>query len=131
MLSLSLNQATAYQWQAQYKINTGITGISKDKKYNFYCKFKSNKDCDGVTIKLCELGPIDVKGSDGIAYDANALFSTWNAVDLVGGEEVEFSMKNQQGIKLQDNPLMIVFDFGGNPENFEVEISEIIIMEAR
>lgn len=128
-VSLSLNQSTAAQWQAQYKINTGITGLDPTKKYNFHCKFAANKGMNGITVKICELGPNDAVGSMGIKYENNTMLYAEKSIKLEAGKDVEYSATDLQGIRLQDNPLMFVFDFGGSPENFEVTITDIIFEE--
>lgn len=129
-ITFKVTPATDMQWKAQLKINTGITNLDPAKNYDFHCVMTGNADMGSVTVKLCELGPNDTPGSLGINYDANTVLYNTDT-KLIAEEEVSVKIYDQPGIQLQDNPLMIVFDFGGNPANFEVEITDIVIREAK
>ncbi|MBQ5549922.1 MAG: hypothetical protein IIT32_02565, partial [Bacteroidales bacterium] len=103
---------------------------TKDKKYDFHVKLLSTTDVNGVTIKVT-----DTK-TDGLTI-------VESHVDLESGVEYEFFVNGVDGLDIpvetkQNNDgsettgaVKIVFDFGGNPANTEITISELILQESK
>lgn len=114
---------TAAQWQAQFKIKTKIAGLTakKDSKYNLYCLVESDKDLGNVTFKLTEPNWEDT------SKENNFFFAATGAVEA----DVQYVFK-QNAVQLAEKDaeeLVMVFDFGGNPENTTVKISKIYFEE--
>jgi hypothetical protein len=59
--------------------------------------------------------------------DDNTYFFT-NNISLTAYEDYEFGMTEMEGIDADQ--INLVFDFGGNPANTEVTVSEIILKES-
>lgn len=111
--TVSLPTATQQQWQAQVKFVTDMTTNSATN-YDFSCKLMSTKAIGNATVKLVKHG------------DDNTFYFAEN-VALEAYEEYVFYMSDMPGIDM-DN-VDVVFDFGGNPENTEVTISDIVLEE--
>lgn len=124
--------ATVSQWQAQFPIHTnvgpGSEYMTSAKHYDFSCIITSNKDLNGMTLKLVETGENGVPGSLGIAYDANAVFYN-NETNLKAYEDYVFYLVDQPGVDIQDNLLQLVLDFGGCEEGTEVTIKDIVLID--
>ncbi len=105
--------ATSETWQAQNKLHTLLSANSQNN-YDFSLKLNSNLDHGNVTVKLTQDG-----------NDGNFFFT--ETVKISGGEETVFMMTDMKGIDA--DKLMLVIDFGGNPENFECEITDIVFKE--
>jgi hypothetical protein len=110
---VSLPSATFEQWQAQVHFTTNIPTYTA-QKYDFRATLMSNKDINGVTIKLTDATSDDV-------------FYFTERVNLPAYEEVVFKSVLMEGMNI-DN-LKLVFDFGGNPDGTEVEVSNIILQQ--
>ncbi len=115
---ITLPAATTDQWQAQFAMHTDMSS-SASKTYDFMCKLVSNQDHPGVTIKLVLSGGGD---NDQIFY-----FEGRHA--LKADEEYVYKMADMPGIDM--NKISLFFDFGGNAENTEVTISDILFQEHR
>ena len=127
--SYKLPDATNLQWQAQLAYISQITA-SASKKYDFHVKLQSITDVAGVTIKVT-----DTK--------SDQLNLVEKRIDLEAGEEYEFFMNGIEGMdipvdtKVNDDgseitgAVKFVFDFGGNPANTEIKISELILQESK
>ncbi len=127
--SYKLPDATNLQWQAQLAYISQITA-SANKKYDFHVKLQSTTDVAGVTIKVT-----DTK--------SDQLNLVEKRIDLEAGEEYEFFMNGIEGMdipvdtKVNDDgseitgAVKFVFDFGGNPANTEIKISELILQESK
>ncbi len=125
----SLPEATDLQWQAQLAYITQIV-TTADKKYDFHVKLTSSTNVNGVTIKVTDT-----------ETDGKTLVE--NRIDLEAGEEYEFFVNGVDGKDIavvtktnDDNSettgaVKIVFDFGGNPANTEIKISEMILQESK
>lgn len=124
-----LPDATDMQWQAQLAYVSQIVA-SANKKYDFHVKLRSTTDVEGVTIKVT-----DTK--------SDKLTLVEKRVDLEAGVEYEFIANGVEG---QDIPVetkinqdqsettgavKFVFDFGGNPANTEITLSEMILQESK
>jgi hypothetical protein len=112
--TFSLAAATTDQWQAQCFFNTDIA-TSAENTYDFHCLLNSTTDIANVTVKLYKNG------------DDNTYFFT-NNISLTAYEDYEFGMTEMEGIDADQ--INLVFDFGGNPANTEVTVSEIILKES-
>lgn len=127
--SYSLPDATNMQWQAQLAYISQIA-TTADKKYDFHVKLHSTTDVKGVTIKVT-----DTK--------TDAVTLVESRVDLESGEDYEFFVNGVAGLDLPvetkqnddgtetTGGVKIVFDFGGNPANTEITISEIVLQESK
>lgn len=115
VFTLTFPSATYAQWQAQYHQITTIP-ISGTDAYDFKCTINPSADLKGVTIK-----PTDTTD------DNNFLFVT--QVDLVAGTDNVIKMPNVKAAKAAMGAIKLVFDFGGNPDNTEVKISNIILQK--
>lgn len=113
--SFSCPTATSDQWQNQFFIiPDNAIALSADKKYDFHCRVTLSQDVNGVTFKLTD-------SSD----DNNFLFTERR--DISAYEEFVFTLIELDGIDAA--AIKMVFDFGGNPDNTDVEIKEIILQE--
>lgn len=106
---LELPSATYDQWQAQFNFQTDIASSSANH-YDFRVTINSNNDVK-VTVKLTK------HGDDNTFYFADR-------VNVKAYEEYVYKGINMEGIDMENVDL--VFDFGGNPDNTVVEISDII-----
>jgi hypothetical protein len=113
--TLTLPSATGSQWQAQYHQITTVP-ISASETYDFKCTIKPNVDLKGVTIK-----PTDTTSDD------NYLFM--EQTDLTAGADNIFKKSNVKCTIGNMGAIKLAFDFGGNPANTEVKISNIILQK--
>lgn len=116
--TLTLAEQTFADWQSQLFIrpNPEIASLplKADKNYLVSLKFKSNTDCP-VFVKLQTYGPDAPKHEGATVYEFGRKAMTADK-PLVLGQVVA-------GVAC-DN-VNFVLDFGGNPENTIIEISEI------
>ena len=111
--TLTLPAATTDQWQAQMPLITDIPA-SAATNYDFSIVLNSSTDHPGVTVKLTQDGD-----------DGNFLFE--EKVALKAYEDFVFYKSDLPGI---DAPaLKLVLDFGGNAENTEITISNIVLKD--
>ena len=126
----TLPDASDMQWQAQLAYISQLE-ISAGKKYDYHVKFLSTTDISGVTVKVTDVA------TDGISPIVKN-------INLEAGVEYEFIVNGVEGQditiqdKLDDNGnvtahggVKFVFDFGGNPANTDITISEIILQESK
>ena len=111
--TFTLPTATTDQWQAQMALKTDLSTTS-EMKYDFRCTLNTNQDLRGVTVKLVLDG------------DDNNFYFT-ERVDVPAYEDYVFKMTNLDGIDM--DKVNLFFDFGGNPDNTEVTISDIILQK--
>ena len=117
--TVKLPTATDMQWQAQYALSTELNSgnITPGTLYDFSCKVVSTTDLPSFTAKLTSPNddPSLVNNQGGPAkinaYEDTYIYFT----ELVAPEF--------------DGNYKFVFDFGGCPENTEVTISNIVIIE--
>ena len=117
--TVKLPTATDMQWQAQYALSTELnsSNITPGTLYDFSCKVVSTTDLPSFTAKLTSPNddPSLVNNQGGPAkinaYEDTYIYFT----ELVAPEF--------------DGNYKFVFDFGGCPENTEVTISNIVIIE--
>lgn len=113
--TIALPTSTTEQWQAQVAFKTNLA-MQANKKYDFYCVLESNENHPGVTIKLVQNGD-----------DNNFYFTDRHA--LKAYEPYVYKVANFDG---KDMPKVNLFlDFGGNKDNTEVTIRDIIVQEHR
>ncbi len=109
--------ATYAQWQAQYK-QVSTVALSMSETYDFQCTLTSSTDVKAATIKPCDTAANS---------DDNYLFV--KNVDLTAGEATVVKMSNVTCSKADMAGSQIVFDFGNNPDNTTVKISNIILQK--
>lgn len=114
--TVTLPVATTDQWQAQVKMGTDIPGEA-GVPYDFSCTLMADKTMKGVTVKLAD-------GAD----DANNFFFA-ERVDLAPYEEYVFKMPATTLSGAASDGLMLIFDFGGNPENTTVTVNNIVLQK--
>ena len=113
---ITLPEATAERWQAQFAFTELGIAVSADKKYDIQAVLTSTEDIRGVTVKFTDA-----------ADDSN--FITEGQHDLAAYEQKIVQLPAAAGIDAAD--LDLFFDFGGNPAGVEIEITDIIIREAK
>lgn len=111
--TVTLPTATSETWQAQVLFHTDMT-TSATSNYDFSCKLMSNVAHNNVTVKLCDTN------NSGILYFEEK-------VSLKAYEEYVFYKSDMPGIDISQ--VDVVFDFGGNPENTQVTISDIVLKD--
>ena len=113
--TFSLPSATSEQWQAQcFIIPTTDLPLSTATNYDFSCILNSSTDIKKVTLKLTDT-----------ANDGNFLFT--ENVNLTAFEDYVFYLSDLPGIDAA--AVKMVFDFGGNPDNTEVSVSNIVLKD--
>lgn len=111
--TVSLPTATNETWQAQVMFHTDMT-TAATSNYDFSCKLMSTTDHNNVTVKLTK------------ESDDNTYYFT-ETIKLKAYEEYVFYKSDMPGIDM--DAVKIVFDFGGNAENTEVTISDIVLKD--
>lgn len=108
--SIFLPTETMNQWQAQMHIPTDImTGSANN--YDFRITFNCSNTIEGVTVKL------HPEGDDGTMYMEDR-------VKCEAGKTATFTWTNMPGIDA-DVPWVLTLDFGGNPAETQIEVSNI------
>lgn len=118
--TFKLPAATFDRWQAQCVMNTTLSA-ELNTDYDFSVTIHSNNDLSTVTAKL-------VDGSN----DGLFLGGTDAPFKVSAGADYKFQIAKAQ-FSGDANPqnLKIVFDFGTNPDNTEITVSEIIFQKHR
>lgn len=111
--SFNLPTATDQQWQAQFHITTDLATTAASN-YDVSMIITSSKDIAGATVKLT------AGNDDNIFYFADQ-------IALTAGTEYIFYKSNMPGIDMTD--VKFVFDFGGNPDNTDIEIRNIVLKD--
>ena len=113
--TFSLPSATSEQWQAQcFIIPTTDLPLSAATNYDFSCILNSSTDIKKVTLKLTDT-----------TNDGNFLFT--ENINLTAFEDYVFYLSDLPGIDAA--AVKMVFDFGGNPDNTEVSVSNIVLKD--
>ena len=107
--------ATDLQWQAQFK-QISTVPLSASETYDFQCTLLSSKDVKASTVKLGDT-----------SNDNNYLFV--KNVDLTAGEATVVKVSGAKCSLADAAAAQLVFDFGGNPANTTVKISNIILQK--
>ncbi|MCC8115322.1 MAG: hypothetical protein LIP03_15280 [Bacteroidales bacterium] len=110
--SFVLPSATTDRWQAQFAIETDIA-TSAENNYDFQVTINSSGSFTAM-VKLTMVG------NDDLYYEAAT-----TDVALEAYEDVVVSCPNMPGLDI--SAIKLVFDFGGNPDNCEITISDIIL----
>ena len=87
---------------------------SADKHYDFSCILNSDKDLNGVTVKLV------MDGDDNVFYFADR-------IDLKAGQDYIFWKSDMPGIDMER--VNLFFDFGGCQAGTTVNISNIVLKD--
>ena len=121
--TITADNATVSEWQAQCTITGVPLHIEKGQAYDVRVTITTNMDLGRATVKVNK-DPDVTNDPNTLCYNgAFALEDGENVLEFVGvvaknnGEEIEFD----QG--------KIVFDFGGCPAGFQAQISDIIIQK--
>ena len=112
--TVTLPEATTDQWQAQMAFKTTNISTSASKNYDFSCILSSDKDLNGVTVKLV------MDGDDNVFYFADR-------IDLKAGEDYIFWKSDMPGIDMER--VNLFFDFGGCQAGTTVNISNIVLKD--
>ena len=123
--TITANDATAAEWQAQNSIQDVDINIEAGVAYDMSVKIVSNMDLDRYTVKLCEQDD-----------DDNTLIYRGNLVLEQGENIVQFAnlVAAYSGNKDKANPgafskAKFFVDLGGCPAGIEIKISEIIVQK--
>ena len=109
-----LPEATTDQWQAQMAFKTTNISTSADHNYDFSCILNSDKDLNGVTVKLVW------EGHDDVFYFADR-------IDLKAGQDYIFWKSDMPGIDMDH--VSLFFDFGGCQAATTVNIYNIVLKD--
>lgn len=113
--TLSLPTETVAQWQAQVVFNTDLEIADTDQEYDFHIAFESNNDLPAVTVKLTQAD-----------NDDNFFFA--ETIPAAGGAKTVYWTAKVKAPQAMPT-VKLVLDFGGNPADTEVKISEIILQK--
>lgn len=112
--TVTLPEATTDQWQAQMAFKTTNISTSAAHNYDFSCILNSDKDLNGVTVKLV------MDGDDNVYYFADR-------INLKAGEDYIFWKSDMPGIDMER--VNLFFDFGGCQAGTTVNISNIVLKD--
>jgi len=112
--TIFLPEATTDQWQAQMAFKTTNISTSAAHNYDFSCILNSDKDLNGVTVKLV------MDGDDNVFYFADR-------IDLKAGEDYIFWKSDMPGIDMER--VNLFFDFGGCQAGTTVNIANIVLKD--
>ena len=115
--TVELPSGTSDQWQAQVMFHTDLAPIEAGVLYDFKIILESNTNHPGITVKLVETDEDDVK------HDNNFFFA--ERVPTEAGAPTTFWVS---GVSAPESmhAISLVLDFGGNADNTEVKVSNII-----
>ncbi len=112
--TIFLPEATTDQWQAQMAFKTLNISTSAAHNYDFSCILNSDKDLNGVTVKLV------MEGDDNVFYFADR-------IDLKAGQDYIFWKSDMPGIDMEH--VNLFFDFGGCQAGTTVNIYNIVLKD--
>ena len=112
--TITLPEATTDQWQAQVAFKTTNISTTSSKNYDFSCIINSDKDINGVTVKLV------MDGDDNVFYFADR-------IDLKANQDYVFWKSDMPGIDMER--VNLFFDFGGCQAGTTVNISSIVLKD--
>ena len=110
--TITLPEATTDQWQAQVAFKTLNISTSAANNYDFSCILNSDKDLNGVTVKLV------MEGDDNVFYFTDR-------IDLKANQDYIFWKSDMPGIDMEH--VNLFFDFGGCQAGTTVNISNIVL----
>lgn len=112
----------ADQWHGQIHMWTNVT-TSAENKYDFVLTIESDKDIEGVTVKIQKGdsldGTVDGESKD---TDDNTFFCA-DRVNVDAGEPYLFFFKSKAGI--DTNNLQVCMDYAGAPAGANIKVSGI------
>lgn len=116
-IMIKLPEATFERWQAQVPFLLDLAIDDVDAEYDFLAVIESNSKFKPM-VKLTD------------ASDDDNYFFADDSQELVEGGELRFFKKK---VKLPNpcSQMKLFFDFGGNPANTEITISNIILQKHR
>ena len=121
--TITANDATVQEWQAQCAINGVPLHIEKGQAYDVRVTINTNMDLPRATVKVNK-DPDVTNDPNTLCYKGDfALEDGENVLQFIGvvaknnGEDIEFD----QG--------KFILDFGGCPDGFEAKVSNIIIQK--
>ena len=110
---VTLPAATFEQWQAQMKLESNIS-TSAASSYDFSIILNSSTKHGGVTVKL-----VDATNDDNFYFTEK--------VALNPGEDAVLFKSGMKGIDI--STLALVLDFGGNADNTEITVQNIVLKD--
>ena len=123
--TITANDATSAEWQAQNSIQNVDLNIEAGQAYDISVKLVANQDLGRYTLKLCEQDD-----------DDNTLLYRGDLVMEQGENIVQFAnlVAAYNGNKDKANPgafskAKFFIDLGGCPAGFEVKVSDIIVQK--
>ena len=111
--SVTIPQECFSEWQAQVHFHTNLT-TSAAINYDFSCIFNSDRDIEGVVVKLTN------------EDDSEAIIDEHN-IKLKAGEDYIFWVSNVPGKDL--NPVKLVMDFGHATGETNISITDIVLKD--
>ena len=108
---VNIPQECFAEWQAQVHFHTNLV-ISAANTYDFSCILSTDRDIEGVVVKLTD------------ENDADAIIDE-HGVNLKAGEDFVFWVSNVAGKDLA--PVKLVFDFGHATGETNINISNIVL----
>ena len=111
--NVTIPQECYAEWQAQVHFHTSLT-TSAANNYDFSCIFNSDRDIDGVVVKLTN------------EDDSEAIIDAHD-VSLKAGQNYIFWVSDVPGKDLK--PVKLVFDFGHATGETHVNISNIVLKD--
>lgn len=109
--NITIPQECFSEWQAQVHFHTNLV-TSAANNYDFSCILSTDRDIEGVVIKLTN------------ETDADAIIDE-HQVNLKAGEDYIFWVSDVPGKDL--NPVKLVFDFGHATGETNINISNIVL----
>lgn len=112
-----LPTATDDKWQAQYQLATTLTNaeVPADATYDMSLIVRSSKTLPGMTVKLTD--------------DNDEAAIVDETFEVPGGEDYIFYVTDKAGIDLSKAPLKLVFDFGKNPDDCDITIKQVVLID--
>jgi len=117
--SVSFPTATSSQWQSQVAFVTDNVSTTAADNYDFRVVLNASNDIKQATVKLTQA----------VNSDNDAVYIFTQRVDLTAGKDVPVELVNMPGKDM--DPVKLVFDFGGNPDNTDVVIKDVILQKHR
>ena len=111
--TVTIPQECFAEWQAQVHFHTSLV-TSAANNYDFSCILSTDRDIDGVVIKLTN------------ETDAEAIIDAHD-VNLKAGEDYIFWMNDVPGKDL--DPVKLVFDFGHATGETHISITDIVLKD--
>ena len=111
--SITIPQECFAEWQAQVHFHTDLV-TSAASNYDFSCILSTDRDIDGVVIKLTN------------ENDTEAIIDAHD-VNLKAGEDYIFWKSDLPGKDL--NPVKLVFDFGHATGETNINVSNIVLKD--